>query len=63
MTEKKDPLTVMKFGGSCLQNVDSYAQITSIVKHHLKFTKVLVVVSAIKGMTNKLINFYEKSCK
>ncbi|MHA1256829.1 MAG: aspartate kinase [Promethearchaeota archaeon] len=62
MTEKKDPLTVMKFGGSCLQNVDSYAQITSIVKHHLKFTKVLVVVSAIKGMTNKLINFYEKSC-
>jgi len=62
MSEKKETLTIMKFGGSCLQNVDSYLQIASIVKYHLKYTKVLVVVSAIKGMTNKLINFYEKSC-
>jgi len=28
----------------------------------MKSTRVLIVVSAIKGMTNKLINFYEKSC-
>jgi len=62
MSEKKESLTIMKFGGSCLQNKDSYLQIASIVKHHMTFTKVLVVVSAIKGMTNKLINFYEESC-
>ncbi len=62
MSEKKESLTIMKFGGSCLQSMDSYQQIASIVKNHLKFTKVLVVVSAIKGMTNKLISFYEKSC-
>ena len=62
MSEKKETLTIMKFGGSCLQSMDSYLQIASIVKQHMRFTKVLVVVSAIKGMTNKLINFYEKSC-
>ena len=62
MSENKESLTIMKFGGSCLQNKDSYMQIASIVNHHMTFTKVLVVVSAIKGMTNKLINFYEESC-
>ena len=62
MSEKKESLTIMKFGGSCLQSMDSYQQIASIVKNHLRLTKVLVIVSAIKGMTNKLINFYEKSC-
>ena len=62
MSEKKDSLTIMKFGGSCLQNKESYLQIASIVKEYMKSTRVLIVVSAIKGMTNKLINFYEKSC-
>ena len=52
----------MKFGGSCLQNRDSYLQIINIVKKYMKSTRVLIVVSAIKGMTNKLIEFYEKSC-
>ena len=62
MSEKKESLTIMKFGGSCLQNKDSYLQIASIVKHHMTFTRILIVVSAIKGITNKLINFYEESC-
>ncbi|MBY8988444.1 MAG: hypothetical protein KGD61_08315, partial [Candidatus Lokiarchaeota archaeon] len=62
MSEKKDSLTIMKFGGSCLQNGDSYLQIASIVKQHMKSARILIVVSAIKGMTNKLIDFYEKSC-
>jgi len=56
MSEKKQSLTIMKFGGSCLQSMDSHRQIASIVKHHMKFTKILVIVSAIKGMTNKLKN-------
>jgi len=62
MSEKKESLTIMKFGGSCLLDKDSYLQIASIVRKQIKSTRVLVVVSAIKGMTNKLINFYEKSC-
>jgi aspartokinase/homoserine dehydrogenase 1 len=62
MSEKKKSLTVMKFGGSCLQNRDSYLQITYIVKEYIKSTRITIVVSAIKGMTNRLIEFYEKSC-
>jgi len=63
MDSSNNSLVIMKFGGSCLQNRDSYLQITNIVKEYIKSTRVLIVVSAIKGMTNKLINFYEKSCK
>jgi len=62
MESSKNSLIIMKFGGSCLQNRESYLQITNIVKEYIKSTRVLIVVSAIKGMTNKLIDFYEKSC-
>ena len=62
MESSKNSLIIMKFGGSCLQNRESYLQITNIAKEYIKSTRVLIVVSAIKGMTNKLINFYEKSC-
>ncbi len=62
MESSRSSLVVMKFGGSCLQNKDSYLQITKIVNIYMKSTKVLIVVSAIKGITNKLISFYEKSC-
>ena len=62
MESNKNSLIIMKFGGSCLQNRESYLQITNIVKEYMKSTRVLIVVSAIKGITNKLINFYEKSC-
>jgi len=62
MESSKNSLIIMKFGGSCLQNRESYLQITNIVKTYMKSTRVLIVVSAIKGITNKLINFYEESC-
>ena len=62
MESNKNPLIVMKFGGSCLQNRESYLQISKIVKEYMKTTRVLIVVSAINGITNKLINFYEESC-
>jgi len=62
METSKKSLIVMKFGGSCLHNRDSYLQITNIVNKYMKYTRVLIVVSAIQGMTNKLIEFYEKSC-
>jgi aspartokinase/homoserine dehydrogenase 1 len=62
MESSKNSLIVMKFGGSCLQDRDSYLQITNILNKYMKSTRVLIVVSAIQGMTNKLIEFYEKSC-
>ncbi|MFX1501470.1 MAG: aspartate kinase [Promethearchaeota archaeon] len=62
MESNKNSLTVMKFGGSCLQNKDSFLQITNIVNKYMNSTQILIVVSAIQGMTNKLIEFYEKSC-
>jgi len=62
MMSSKNSLVVMKFGGSCLQNKESYLQITNIVNIYMKSTRILIVVSAIQGITNKLIEFYEKSC-
>jgi len=62
MISSKNSLVVMKFGGSCLQNKESYLQITNIVNIYMKSTRILIVVSAIQGITNKLIEFYEKSC-
>ncbi|NVM38106.1 MAG: aspartate kinase [Candidatus Lokiarchaeota archaeon] len=62
MENSKNSLIIMKFGGSCLQNRESYLQVINIVNKYIKSTKILIVVSAIQGMTNKLIEFYEKSC-
>jgi len=62
MESSKNSLIIMKFGGSCLQNRESYLQIINIVNKYMKSTQVLIVVSAIQGITNKLIEFYEKSC-
>ncbi|MBY9015364.1 MAG: aspartate kinase [Candidatus Lokiarchaeota archaeon] len=62
METSKNSLVIMKFGGSCLKNRNSFIQITNIIKKYIKSTRLLIVVSAIQGMTNKLIEFYEKSC-
>jgi aspartokinase/homoserine dehydrogenase 1 len=52
----------MKFGGSCFKDVESLSQTTSIVKDYLENAKLIVVTSAFKGITDKLIDFYDKSC-
>ncbi len=52
----------MKFGGSCLQDAKTFEQTTKIIKDYIKKSKLIVVVSAIKGITDKLLDFYEKSC-
>ena len=53
----------MKFGGSCLQNADSFEKTTKIIKKYAKQSKLIIVTSAIKGITDKLIEFYSKSCE
>ena len=59
---EKENLVVMKFGGSCLQNVESFSQTTKIIRDYLEKSKLIIVTSAFKGITDKLIDFYNKSC-
>ncbi|MHA2121403.1 MAG: aspartate kinase [Promethearchaeota archaeon] len=53
----------MKFGGSCLEDSTSFTQTTEIVKNHMNESRLVVVASAMKGITDKLIEFYTKSCR
>jgi len=62
MANKKENLIVMKFGGSCLQDAKSFEQTTNNINLYYKDHKIIFVASAIKGITDKLINFYTKSC-
>ena len=64
MKEKKN-LIVMKFGGSCLQDAESFSKTIEIIKKYKiqSRTPLIIVTSAIKGVTDKLIDFYIKSCE
>ena len=62
MASKKKNLVVMKFGGSCLQDAKSFEQTTNNINLYYKDHKIIFVASAIKGITDKLIDFYTKSC-
>jgi aspartate kinase len=55
-------LTVMKFGGSCLQNKDSFVRITKIVNKYKEGSKLVLITSALNGITDKLLEFYKASC-
>ncbi|MFX0069760.1 MAG: aspartate kinase [Candidatus Hermodarchaeota archaeon] len=62
MPEEKAAVTVMKFGGSCLQDAESFKKTAEIINKYLQNSKIIAVSSAIKGVTDKLIDFYKKSC-
>lgn len=53
-------LTVMKFGGSILTNAEDYRRIAEIVAGR-RNEKLVVVVSALKGITDKLIELHENA--
>ena len=52
----------MKFGGSCLQDANSFEHTTKIIRKYKEQGKLVIVTSAIRGITDKLIDFYTKSC-
>jgi aspartate kinase len=52
----------MKFGGSCLKDARSYYKTSEIIKNYLGKSKLVIVASAMKNITDKLIDFYKKSC-
>ena len=62
MVNEKKKLMIMKFGGSCLHNAKSFEHTVEIVMNYISNFKLILVVSAIKGITDKLINFYTNSC-
>jgi aspartate kinase len=62
LSENKQDLIVMKFGGSCLQDSRSFTQTAEIIKNHLDKDDLIVVASAMNGVTDKLIDYYTKSC-
>ena len=63
MSIGKKELVVMKFGGSCLQNGNSFNQMIKIINNYINTSKVIIITSALKGITDKLIDFYKKSCE
>ena len=62
LTIEKNNLIVMKFGGSCLKDAESFEKTTQIIKKYIN-QKLIIVTSAVQGVTDKLIDFYTKSCE
>jgi bifunctional aspartokinase / homoserine dehydrogenase 1 len=54
-------MRVLKFGGTSVKNSENINKSIAIVEQKLKDDKVLVVVSAFGGITNKLIEVSEKA--
>jgi len=61
LNEQLKSLVVMKFGGSCLKDEESFKHTVSIIKKYLKKSKLIIVASAINGITDQLLEFYNKS--
>ena len=55
-------ITVMKFGGTSVANLNRIKSVAEIIKNRIDSgeKKILVTVSAMSGLTNKLIKEYQK---
>ena len=51
----KKPLRVMKFGGTSVGDASCIARVAQIVRDAARESSVVVVVSAMRGVTNHLI--------
>src|SRR5699024_1379797 len=55
-------MKVLKFGGTSVQNSDSISTVVDIIKRELEAnTRVVVVSSAMGGVTNQLLQMAEKA--
>ena len=54
-------MTVMKFGGSSIKNAESIQEVFSIINRRTKNSKIIIVLSAMQGVTNKLKALAEDS--
>ena len=62
LTNKKNNLVIMKFGGSCLQDARSYTQTAEIIRKYIGKSRLVIIASAMKDITDRLIDFYVKTC-
>ena len=53
-------IVVMKFGGTSVANVEKIKNVAKTVKKQVKHNKVLVVLSAMAGVTNQLQSFIDE---
>src|SRR3989344_3323544 len=53
-------MKVMKFGGSSLRDAACISIVSDIVKNYSDSEKVIVVVSAMKGITDQLISVFNR---
>lgn len=52
---------VLKFGGASLATPEHFLQIAKIIKNRLeKYSSIIVIVSAMKGVTNQLLSLTQK---
>lgn len=54
-------MKVLKFGGSSVQNAENIVKAVGIIKENLQKEHVIIVVSALGGITNKLIDCCNKA--
>ena len=47
-------MTVMKFGGSSIKNAESIKEVFSIINKRTKNNAIIIVFSAMQGVTNRL---------
>ena len=52
-------LIVMKFGGTSVGDLKKISNVADIVKKNLKGSKLIVVLSAMAGETNKMQNYLD----
>ena len=53
------PVLVMKFGGTSVGDLKKISNVANIVKKNLKGSKLIVVLSAMAGETNKMQNYLD----
>jgi aspartate kinase len=62
-TKPKKPLIVMKFGGTSIGNTERMKSVSELVDEHAKQADVVVVVSAMGGVTDMLIRAANEASK
>ena len=53
-------IVVMKFGGTSVANIQRIVNVSEIIKKQYKKSKIVVVLSAMAGATNKLQNYIDE---
>ena len=53
-------IVVMKFGGTSVANLSKIRNVAKIVKENSQINKIVVVLSAMSGVTNQLQSYVEE---